>query len=105
MAFQAYADDAGRRVLTTPRLAEPSWHHHGTARNGKPEIQDGVADTKERRRHLRHRVAQPTRPKWAQRNPANDWGSIEIAPGGTDYAADRPGGTTRNGEDEPLARA
>ena len=63
-----------------------------TARNGKPEIQDGpFADTKERLGGIFViEVANLDEAlKWAQRNPANDWGSIEIRPVARTYAADR----------------
>ena len=63
-----------------------------TGRNGTPEIQDGpFADTKEKLGgifvievdNLDEAI------KWAQRNPANGWGSIEIRPVARTYAADR----------------
>jgi len=63
-----------------------------TSRTGAPEIQDGpFADTKEKLGgifvievdNLDEAL------KWAQRNPANGWGSIEIRPVARTYAADR----------------
>ncbi len=62
------------------------------ARNGAPEIQDGpFADTKEKLggifvidvANLDEAL------KWAQRNPANGWGSVEIRPVARTYAAER----------------
>lgn len=93
-AFQAYADDlSAAGVLVGTQVLEPVVAATTvTARNGTPEIQDGpFADTKERLggifvievADLDEAIA------WAQRNPANGWGSIEIRPVARTYAADR----------------
>ena len=93
-AFDAYAADlTAAGVLVTTEVLEPVVAATTvTARNGKPEIQDGpFADTKERLGGIF--VIEVTdldeALKWAQRNPANDWGSIEIRPVARTYAADR----------------
>lgn len=63
-----------------------------TARHGTPEIQDGpFADTQERLggifvidvRNLDAAL------EWAKRNPAAQWGSIEIRPVARTYARER----------------
>ena len=99
-AFDAYAADlTAAGVLVTTEVLEPVVAATTvTARNGKPEIQDGpFADTKERLGGIFViEVADLDEAlKWAQRNPANDWGSIEIRPVAR-TAADR-GWYTRNG--------
>jgi hypothetical protein len=84
-AFQAYArdlDEAG--VLVTTQVLEPSVATTTvTARNGTPEIQDGpFAETKERLGGI-FVIDVPDLDAaldWAKRNPAADWGSIEIRP-------------------------
>ena len=93
-AFDAYAADlTAAGVLVTTEVLEPVVAATTvTARNGKPEIQDGpFADTKERLGGIF--VIEVTdldeALKWAQRNPANGWGSIEIRPVARTYAADR----------------
>jgi hypothetical protein len=93
-AFQAYADDlSAAGVLIDTEVLEPVLATTTvTARNGTPEIQDGpFADTKEKLGgifvievdNLDEAI------QWAQRNPANGWGSIEIRPVARTYAADR----------------
>jgi hypothetical protein len=93
-AFQAYADDLAKAgVLVTTQVLEPVVATTTvTARNGTPEIQDGpFADTKERLggifvidvANLDEAL------DWAKRNPAADWGSIEIRPVATTYTAER----------------
>ena len=93
-AFQAYADDltAAGVLIDTQVLETAAATTTVTARNGAPEIQDGpFADTKERLGgifvidvdNLDEAL------KWAQRNPASNWGSIEIRPVGLTYAAGR----------------
>jgi hypothetical protein len=63
-----------------------------TARNGTPEIQDGpFADTKEKLGGI-FVIDVPNLDdalKWAQRNPANGWGSVEIRPVARTYAPGR----------------
>jgi hypothetical protein len=93
-AFQAYADDlSAAGVLIGTEVLEPVVSTTTvTARNGKPEVQDGpFADTKERLGGIFViEVANLDEAlKWAQRNPANGWGSIEIRPVGLTFAADR----------------
>ena len=93
-AFDAYAADlTAAGVLVTTEVLEPVVAATTvTARNGKPEIQDGpFADTKERLGGIFViEVANLDEAlKWARRNPANDWGSIEIRPVARTYAADR----------------
>jgi hypothetical protein len=93
-AFQAYADDLSKAgVLITTEVLEPvAAATTVTARNGTPEIQDGpFIDTKERLGGIFViDVADLDEAlKWAQRNPANDWGSVEIRPVARTYAADR----------------
>jgi hypothetical protein len=77
-AFQQYADDLSTTTIT--------------AHTGAAEIQDGpFADTKEKLGgifvievdNLDEAL------KWAQRNPANGWGWVEIRPVARTYAADR----------------
>ena len=93
-AFQAYADDLSEAgVLIDTEVLEPVVSTTTvTARNGAPEIQDGpFADTKEKLGgifvievdNLDEAI------KWAQKNPANGWGAIEIRPVARTYAADR----------------
>jgi hypothetical protein len=93
-AFAAYADDlsAAGVLITTEVLAPVEATTTVTARNGAPEIQDGpFADTKEKLggifvidvANLDEAL------KWAQRNPANGWGSIEIRPVARTYAPER----------------
>ena len=93
-AFDAYAADlTAAGVLVTTEVLEPVVAATTvTASNGKPEIQDGpFADTKERLGGIFViEVANLDEAlKWARRNPANDWGSIEIRPVARTYAADR----------------
>jgi hypothetical protein len=93
-AFQAYADDLSNAgVLIATEVLEPvAATTTVTARNGSPEIQDGpFIDTKERLGGIFViEVADLDEAlKWAQRNPANDWGSVEIRPVATTYTADR----------------
>ena len=81
-AFDAYAADlTAAGVLVTTEVLEPVVAATTvTARNGKPEIQDGpFADTKERLGGIFViEVANLDEAlKWARRNPANDWGSID----------------------------
>ena len=91
--FAAYADDlSAAGVLITTEVLDPV---DATTTDG-PERQprdprrplrrhQGAA-----RRHLRHRRAEPDDAlKWAQANPANGWGSIEIRPVARTYAAAR----------------
>jgi hypothetical protein len=93
-AFRKYADDLSEAgVLIDTEVLEPVVATTTvTARNGTPEIQDGpFIDTKERLGgifvievdNLDEAL------KWAQRNPANDWGSVEIRPVATTYASGR----------------
>jgi hypothetical protein len=93
-AFAAYADDlsAAGVLITTEVLASVDATTTVTARNGTPEVQDGpFADTKEKLGgifvievgNLDEAL------KWAQRNPANGWGSVEIRPVARTYAAGR----------------
>jgi hypothetical protein len=93
-AFQAYArdlDEAGV-LLTTQVLEATAATTTLTARHGTPEIQDGpFADTKERLggifvidvRNLDAAL------EWAKRNPAAQWGSIEIRPVARTYTHER----------------
>jgi hypothetical protein len=93
-AFQAYArdlDEAG--VLVTAQVLQPSVATTTfTARNGKPQIQDGpFVDTKERLGGI-FVIDVPDLDaalEWAKRNPAADWGSIEIRPVATTYTSER----------------
>ncbi|HXL62011.1 MAG TPA: YciI family protein [Mycobacterium sp.] len=93
-AFQQYADDlsAAGVLIDTEVLESVVATTTVTARNGTPEVQDGpFADTKEKLGgifvievdNLDEAL------KWAQRNPANGWGLIEIRPVARAYAADR----------------
>jgi hypothetical protein len=93
-AFQQYADDlsAAGVLIDTEVLESVVATTTVTARTGTPEIQDGpFADTKEKLGgifvievdNLDEAL------KWAQRNPANGWGSVEIRPVARTYAADR----------------
>jgi hypothetical protein len=93
-AFQAYArdlDEAG--VLVGTEVLEPSVASTTvTARNGSPEVQDGpFADTKERLGGI-FVIDVPDLDaalEWAKRNPAADWGSIEVRPVATTYSHER----------------
>ncbi len=93
-AFAAYADDlsAAGVLITTEVLAPVEATTTVTARNGAPEVQDGpFADSKEKLggifvidvANLDEAL------KWAQRNPANGWGSVEIRPVARTYAPER----------------
>jgi hypothetical protein len=93
-AFKAYADDlSAAGVLIGTEVLEPvDAATTVTARNGTPEVQDGpFADTKEKLGgifvievdNLDEAI------KWAHRNPATGWGSVEIRPVARTYAADR----------------
>ena len=84
-AFQQYADDlsAAGVLIDTEVLESVVATTTVTAHTGTPEIQDGpFADTKEKLGgifvievdNLDEAL------KWAQRNPANAWGWIEIRP-------------------------
>ena len=100
-AFQQYADDlsAAGVLIDTEVLESVVATTTVTARTGTPEIQDGpFADTKEKLGgifvievdNLDEAL------KWAQRNPANGWGSVEIRPVARTFAADRgPDGRPR----------
>jgi len=93
-AFRAYADDLqAAGVLIDTEVLEPVLATTTvTARNGKAEIQDGpFADSKERLGGIFViEVADLNEAlKWAQANPANGWGSIEIRPVARTYAAPR----------------
>lgn len=93
-AFQAYADDlAAAGVLIDTEVLEPvEATTTVTARTGAPEIQDWpFIDTKERLGGIFViEVADLDEAlKWARRNPANDWGSVEIRPVARTFAADR----------------
>ena len=88
-AFQQYADDlsAAGVLIDTEVLESVVASTTVTARNGTAEIQDGpFADTKEKLGgifvievdNLDEAL------KWAQRNPANGWGSDRDPPGGAD---------------------
>ncbi|MDT5324319.1 MAG: hypothetical protein QOF25_1471, partial [Mycobacterium sp.] len=93
-AFAAYADDlsAAGVLITTEVLDTVDATTTVTARNGTPEIQDGpFADTKEKLGGI-FVIDVPNLDdalKWAQRNPANGWGSVEIRPVARTYAAGR----------------
>ncbi len=93
-AFQHYADDlsAAGVLIGTEVLESVVATTTVTARNGNPEIQDGpFADTKEKLGGIFViEVANLDEAlKWAQRNPANGWGLIEIRPVARTYAAGR----------------
>jgi len=93
-AFQAYArdlDEAG--VLVTTRVLEPGVATTTvTTHNGMPEIQDGpFADTKERLGGI-FVIDVPDLDAaldWAKRNPAAQFGSIEIRPVARTYTSER----------------
>jgi len=93
-AFQAYArdlDDAG--VLLTTQVLEPSVATTTvSARNGMPEVQDGpFADTRERLGGI-FVIDVPDLDAaldWAKRNPAAQFGSIEIRPVARTYTSER----------------
>ena len=93
-AFQQYADDlsAAGVLIDTEVLESVVATTTVSAHTGTPEIQDGpFADTKEKLGgifvievdNLDEAL------KWAQRNPANGWGWVEIRPVARTYAADR----------------
>jgi hypothetical protein len=93
-AFQAYAadlDEAGV-LVTTQVLDESLATTTVTARNGVPEVQDGpFADTKERLGGI-FVIDVPDLDAaldWARRNPAAQWGSIEIRPVARTYTRER----------------
>jgi hypothetical protein len=93
-AFTAYADDLSTAgvLITTEVLDAVASTTTVTARNGTPEIQDGpFADTKEKLGGIFViEVADLDEALvWAQRNPANGWGSVEIRPVARTFAADR----------------
>lgn len=93
-AFKAYADDlTAAGVLIDTEVLEPVVASTTvTARSGAPEIQDGpFADTKEKLGGIFVIDVDDLDEalKWAQRNPANSWGSVEIRPVARTYAADR----------------
>lgn len=93
-AFQAYADDlsAAGVLITTEVLDTVASTTTVTGRNGTPEIQDGpFADTKEKLGGIFVIEVSDLDEalRWARRNPANGWGSIEIRPVARTYAADR----------------
>jgi hypothetical protein len=93
-AFRAYADDlTAAGVLVDTEVLEPVVATTTvTCRNGKLEVQDGpFADTKERLGGIFVLEVDNLDDalKWAQANPANGWGSIEIRPVARTYAADR----------------
>lgn len=93
-AFRAYADDlSAAGVLIDTEVLEPVVATTTvTARTGTAEIQDGpFADTKEKLGGIFViEVANlDAALEWAQRNPANAWGSVEIRPVARTYAADR----------------
>jgi hypothetical protein len=93
-AFAAYADDlsAAGVLVTTEVLDTVDATTTVTARNGTPEIQDGpFADTKEKLGGI-FVIEVPDLDaalEWAQRNPANGWGSVEIRPVARTYQVDR----------------
>jgi hypothetical protein len=93
-AFDAYAKDltSAGVLVDTEVLESVVAATTVTARAGTPEIQDGpFADTKEKLGGIFViEVADLDEAiKWAQRNPANGWGSVEIRPVARTYAADR----------------
>jgi hypothetical protein len=93
-AFQAYARDLDAAgVLVTTQVLEPSAASTTvTVRNGTPEIQDGpFADTKERLGgvFVIDVGDLDAALDWAKRNPAVDWGSIEIRPVARTYTGER----------------
>lgn len=93
-AFQAYARDLDQAgVLVSTQVLEPSVATSTlTARNGSAEIHDGpFADTKERLGGIFViDVADlDAALDWAKRNPAAEWGSIEIRPVATTYTHER----------------
>jgi hypothetical protein len=93
-AFQAYAQDLDKAgVLVTTQVLESSVATTTvTARDGKPEIQDGpFIDTKERLGGI-FVIDVPDLDAaldWAKRNPATAWGSIEIRPVARTYTGER----------------
>jgi len=83
--------EAGELGLTAEVL-EPVVATTVTARNGAPEIRDGpFIDTKERLGGIFviEVAGLDEALTWARRNPANDWGSVEIRPMARTFAADR----------------
>lgn len=93
-AFAAYADDlsAAGVLITTEVLDAAEATTTVTAREGRLEIQDGpFADTKEKLGGI-FVIDVPNLDealKWAERNPAKDWGSIEIRPVARTYVPER----------------
>jgi hypothetical protein len=91
-AFASYADDlsAAGVLITTEVLDVVATTTTVTARSGTPEIQDGpFADTKEKLGGI-FVIDVPDLDaalSWAQRNPANGWGSVEVRPVARTYAA------------------
>jgi hypothetical protein len=93
-AFQDYArdlDEAG--VLVTTQVLEASLASTTlTSRTGSTEIQDGpFADTKERLGGI-FVIDVPDLDAaldWAKRNPAAQWGSIEVRPVARTYTGER----------------
>lgn len=93
-AFQRYANDLDKAgVLVTTQVLEPSTATTTvTARDGSPEIQDGpFADTKERLGGI-FVIDVPDLDAaldWAKRNPASEWGVIEVRPVARTYTHER----------------
>jgi hypothetical protein len=93
-AFHNYARDLEEAgvLVTTEVLDSSDATTTVTARNGKPEIQDGpFADTKERLGGI-FVIDVPNLDAaldWAKRNPAAAWGSIEIRPVATTFSRER----------------
>ena len=93
-AFAAYADDlsAAGVLIAAEVLDGVTSTTTVTARNGTAEIQDGpFADTKEKLGGI-FVIEVPDLDealRWAQRNPANGWGAIEIRPVARTYAVGR----------------
>ncbi|MET0455382.1 MAG: YciI family protein [Mycobacterium sp.] len=93
-AFANYADDlsAAGVLIATDVLDVVAHTTTVTARSGVPEIRDGpCTETKEKLGGI-FVIEVPDLAEaitWAQRNPANDWGSIEIRPVATTYAPGR----------------
>ena len=91
-AFAKYADDldAAGVLIGTQVLSHAAVSTTYTTRNGAPEVQDGpFADTKEKLGGIFViDVADLDEAlKWAGRNPANGWGSVEIRPVARTYVA------------------
>ncbi len=93
-AFAAYADDltAAGVLVSTEVLDVVASTTTVTARHGTPEVQDGpFVDTKEKLGGI-FVIDVPDLDEalsWAHRNPAANWGSIEIRPVARTYSADR----------------